>query len=240
MSKKGGHHGGSWKVAYADFVTAMMAFFMVMWLASQDIKIKEAIQRSFTNPFSSLTKQSTGIIPNQSLQTIKTSSGNFDSSSVMELAMLRSLNEDLMKAVDDFDDEDQESMSIQLSHEGLRISLFDKSKKPVFEKDSDTLTEYGEFVLWVLSWQIARHEGFNVEVEGHTEAGYVPADPAYTAWELSADRANRARRTMVGNGIVDTQIRKVAGYADTMPMRGTQPTDDVNRRVDILLKVRDR
>ena len=239
MSKKGGHHGGSWKVAYADFVTAMMAFFMVMWLASQDEKIKEAIQRSFTSPFSSITKQSTGIIPNQSIQTLKTTGGNFDSTSIMELAMLRKLNQDLMKAVDDFDDESESPMILDMSHEGLRISLFDKSKKPVFEPESDTLTEYGEFVLWVLSWQIARHEQFLIEIEGHTEKGYSPKDPDYTAWELSADRGNRARRAMVSNGLSSTQIRKVAGFADTKPMKGTAPEDESNRRVDILLKVRD-
>src|ERR1700744_1536483 len=99
MSKKGGHHGGAWKVAYADFVTAMMALFMVLWLTSQDQRIKEAIERAFRNPFSSVTKDSTGVIPSKDTQAVRSSSGNFDSSSAVELTMLRRLNQDLLKSL---------------------------------------------------------------------------------------------------------------------------------------------
>src|ERR1700742_757097 len=98
MSKKG-HHGGAWKVAYADFVTAMMALFMVLWLTSQDQKIKEAVQRAFRNPFSSVTKDSVGIIPSKETQAVRDSSGNFDSASAVELTMLRRINQDLMKSL---------------------------------------------------------------------------------------------------------------------------------------------
>src|SRR5512147_2304988 len=98
MSKKRhGHHGGAWKVAYADFVTAMMALFMVLWLASQDTKIKEAVARSFKNPFATLTKESTGIIPNKDTQAVKSSEGNFDSAAAVELNILRKLADDLSK-----------------------------------------------------------------------------------------------------------------------------------------------
>src|SRR5947208_4191576 len=90
-AKHAAHHGGAWKVAYADFVTAMMALFLVLWLSSQDQKIKEAVQRSFRNPFASLTKESTGIVPNKDSQAVKASSGNFDSASAIELNMLRKL-----------------------------------------------------------------------------------------------------------------------------------------------------
>src|SRR6185436_11847197 len=100
MAKQHGHHGGAWKVAYADFVTAMMALFLVLWLTSQDEKIKEAVQRSFTNPFASLTKESSGVIPNKDARPISSDkSGNFDSSSAVELAMLRRLSDDLLKAL---------------------------------------------------------------------------------------------------------------------------------------------
>src|SRR5262249_45909791 len=97
MSK--GHHGGAWKVAYADFVTAMMALFMVLWLSSQDQRIKRAVERAFRNPFKSVTKESTGIIPSQEATAIKSSSGNFDSASAVELNMLRRLNQDLLKSL---------------------------------------------------------------------------------------------------------------------------------------------
>src|SRR5271156_6846364 len=99
MSKKHAHHGGAWKVAYADFVTAMMALFMVLWLTSQDQRIKEAVERAFRNPFSSVTKDSVGIIPSKSTQAMRSSSGNFDSASAVELTMLRRLNQDLLKSL---------------------------------------------------------------------------------------------------------------------------------------------
>src|ERR1700722_11819230 len=99
MSKKG-HHGGAWKVAYADFVTAMMALFMVLWLTSQDQRIKEAVERAFRNPFSSVTKESVGIIPSKEMTAVKSSSGNFDSASAVELNMLRRINQDLVKSLE--------------------------------------------------------------------------------------------------------------------------------------------
>ncbi len=110
MSKKK-HHGGAWKVAYADFVTAMMALFMVLWLTSQDQRIKDAVQRAFRNPFSSVTKESTGLIPNKDTQAVKTTSGNFDSASAVELTMLRRLNQDLVKSLEsDADDKGENSV----------------------------------------------------------------------------------------------------------------------------------
>src|ERR1700684_438931 len=95
----GGHHGGAWKGAYADFVTAMMAFVMVLWLTSQDQRIKEAVERPSRNPFSSVTKDSVGIIPSKDTQAVRSSSGNFDSASAVELTMLRRLNQDLLKSL---------------------------------------------------------------------------------------------------------------------------------------------
>src|ERR1700691_5469419 len=117
MSKKG-HHGGAWKVAYADFVTAMMALFMVLWLTSQDQRIKEAVQRAFRNPFSSVTKDSTGVIPNKDAQAVKSSSGNFDSASAVELTMLRRLNQDLLKSLQGGEDESESAVKLELTQDG--------------------------------------------------------------------------------------------------------------------------
>src|SRR3954468_21640810 len=99
--KRHAHHGGAWKVAYADFVTAMMALFLVLWLTSQDEKIKEAVERSFRNPFTSVTKESTGIVPNKDSQAVRSKEGNFDSASVNELNMLRRMAEELAKTLQD-------------------------------------------------------------------------------------------------------------------------------------------
>src|SRR3954467_5283908 len=97
--QKHAHHGGAWKVAYADFVTAMMALFLVLWLTSQDEKIKEAVERSFRNPFATITKEATGIIPNKETQAVRSKDGNFDSASVVELNMLRKIAEELIKTL---------------------------------------------------------------------------------------------------------------------------------------------
>lgn len=242
MGKKHAHHGGAWKIAYADFVTAMMALFLVLWLTSQDEKIKEAVQRSFTNPFASLTKESTGIIPQKDVPSVsRDKSGNFDSSAAVELAMLRRLNEELLKALEkeiEDDPDDPKPIKLDMTPEGLRISVFDRSRKPIFKLQSSEFTQYGDWVMSTLAWQISLFSSFNVELEGHTESGRKPIRPDYGDWEISADRAAAARRKLIEHGVSDGQIRKVAGFGDTTPMPQTQPDDETNRRISVLLKVR--
>lgn len=240
MSKKRhGHHGGAWKVAYADFVTAMMALFLVLWLTSQDEKIKEAVERSFKNPFSSLTKDSTGLIPSQdSIQTVLSQRGNFDSASAVELNMLRQMSQDLMKAFQQQQDEDENPIKIEMVPEGVRINVFDRARQPIFQPDSPDFTEYGQWVFTTLAWQVSRYpRQFLLEIDGHTEAGRQPPAPNYGNWEISADRANAARRLLETHGVKAAQVRKVAGYADTQPLPETDITDERNRRVGLLLRV---
>jgi chemotaxis protein MotB len=234
-----GHHGGAWKVAYADFVTAMMALFLVLWLTSQDQRIREAVQRAFRNPFSSITKDSTGIIPSKESQAVKSHEGNFDSASAIELAMLRRLNEDLMKAIQNNPDlESSDTVKLDLIPDGMRISIFDRGRKPTFEANSPKLTPYGSWVLSTLAWQIERYPSFLVELEGHTERGHPQAREDYGDWELTADRALVARRKLVQHGVQADQIREVHGFADTLPMANTAPEDETNRRVAVLLRVK--
>src|SRR5580658_2281576 len=162
MSKKG-HHGGAWKVAYADFVTAMMALFMVLWLSSQDQRIKEAVERAFRNPFSSVTKESVGIIPSKDMQAVKSSSGNFDSASAVELSMLRRLNQDLLKSLEAGASEKEESsIKLDMTPEGMSINVFDRSHKPIFEAQSTKLTPYGEWIFSTLAWEISRYNKFKI------------------------------------------------------------------------------
>jgi chemotaxis protein MotB len=240
MSRKRHHHGGAWKVAYADFVTAMMALFLVLWLTSQDERVKEAVERSFKNPFSSVTKESTGLIPNKDTQAVKSTAGNFDSASAVELNMLRRLAEDLIKTLSSNPEEqtDENSVKLEMTPEGLRISVFDRSKRPIFEPDSPAFTPYGNWVFTTLAWEVARYTNtFRVELEGHTEQGHPPANTNYGNWEISADRANSARRKLLDHGVLEKQIRKVAGYAATQPMPDRDPTDESNRRVAVMLKI---
>jgi chemotaxis protein MotB len=235
MSKKN-HHGGAWKVAYADFTTAMMALFIVLWLTSQDQRIKDAVERAFRNPFTSVTKDSVGLIPNKDATAVRSSTGNFDSASVMELTMLRRLNEDLLKSLQS-EGEDNSSVKLDLTPEGLCINVFDRSHKPVFEPQSIKFTSYGEWVFSTLAWEISRYHGFYVELEGHTETGNPPIRPDYGDWEISADRAAAVRRTLIEHGVPHSQIIKVAGFGDTVPMPTTEPTNEINRRVTVLLNI---
>jgi chemotaxis protein MotB len=239
MAKKHGHHGGAWKVAYADFVTAMMALFLVLWLAAQDQKIKEAVERAFRNPFMSLTKESAGLLPTKNKDTARGSGGKFDTAtaSEVEVAMLRRLQKDLAKSLQK--EEEEDAVKFTLTPEGLRITIFDRARRPVFEPESARLTDYGTWILSTLAWEIARYRSFAVELEGHTERDHKPLNDSYGSWELSADRANAGRRKLIEHGVLATQVKKVAGYADTVPLPNSDPTDAVNRRISLLLRVRD-
>lgn len=240
--KKGhGHHGGAWKVAYADFVTAMMALFLVLWLVSQDQKIKEAVERSFRNPFSSVTKESTGIIPApKETMAVMARSGNFDSASVIELNMLRKLAEDLTAMLHaNPESAEQNPLDLEITPDGMRISVFDRNNKPIFEPASAEFTQYGTWIFTTLAWQVSRFtNSFLVELEGHTEKGCKYSDGVRGPWELSADRANASRRMLLDHDVVPNQIRKVAGFADTQPMPNLEPDSESNRRVTVMLKVR--
>jgi chemotaxis protein MotB len=238
MAKKHAHHGGAWKVAYADFVTAMMALFLVLWLTSQDEKIKEAVERSFKNPFASLTKDSTGLIPSENSQAVKSSKGNFDSASAVELNMLRRISDDLMKAFQQGQDQEDDPIKLDMTPEGLRVNVYDRARKPIFDPDSPEFTKYGKWIFSTLAWQVSRYpKFFLMELEGHTESGRKPKSNTYGAWELSSDRALAARRLLEEHGVSPAQVRKIAGFADTKPMPDIDGIDERNRRVTILLRV---
>ena len=239
MSKKRHpHHGGSWKVAYADFVTAMMALFLCLWLTAQDTKIKDAVERAFTNPFSSVTKESTGLIPNKDKTSSEKQAGKFTSVSAVEMETMRHLSEDLTKLLQP-QDEAESSVKIELTPDGLRINVFDRSHKPIFEPDTDTFTEYGGWVFSTLAWEISRYKTFKIELEGHTETNPHSGREAANKWELSTERANAARRKVVQSGVLEGQICKVSGYADTAPMIDTLPEAEINRRVTVMLKLKE-
>src|ERR1051325_5441373 len=233
---KHAHHGGSWKVAYADFVTAMMALFLVLWLTSQDTKIKEAIERAFRNPFSAATKESVGIIPNKDATALHQEKGKFDSVSVLHLELLRRLTEDLAKLLQQ-DADNQESIRLETASDGMHINVFDRTHRPIFEPGTAQFTPYGAWIFSTLAWEIGRYPNFSVELNGHTESGLQPAREDYGDWELSAARANAARRKLLQHALALSQIHKVAGLGDTQPMDPAKPADEINRRVSVLLKV---
>lgn len=124
-----------------------------------------------------------------------------------------------------------------MTAEGLLINVFDRSHKPIFEPQSVKFTPYGDWVFSTLAWEISRYHGFTVELAGHTDSGNPPIRAEYGDWEISANRANAVRRKLLEHGLSPGQITKVAGFADTMPMSGYDGTNEINRRVTVLLNV---
>ncbi|HXB60888.1 MAG TPA: flagellar motor protein MotB [Candidatus Acidoferrales bacterium] len=238
MKKNNTHQShGSWKVAYADFVTAMMALFLCLWLTSQDQKIKDAVERAFRNPFSSVTKESVGIIPSADANATFQQQGHFQSVSAVEMETMRHLSDDLSKLLKQ--DENVSNVKIDLTPEGLDINIFDRSHRPIFNPGTSAFTDYGSWVFSTLAWEIARYSTFRIELEGHTESKTENGNDNHDAWDLSTDRANASRRILVSNGVLDEQISKISGFADTVPMAGYQPTDEINRRVTVLLRLKE-
>ena len=240
MSKKGGHHGGSWKVAYADFVTAMMALFLCLWLTSQDQKIKDSVERAFRNPFSSVTKESSGIIASKDTTdgSHTSSQGQFQSATAVELEVMKHISEDLAKILQQ-QDEQMNSIKIDVTSDGVHINIFDRAHKPIFEPDTDVFTPYGTWVFSTLAWEIARFTTFKIELEGHTETSVESGHETHNQWDISTERANAARRKLVQSGVASSQICKVSGYADTAPMSDLPANAEANRRVTVLLKLKE-
>ncbi len=237
-SKKG--HGGSWKVAYADFVTTMMALFMVLWLTQQNDKVKKSIERAFRNPGVGITQESAGIIAGAGAEAAKAQSlqDKKGTASSNEVEVLRRLSEDLLKALQsDPDTENMNAVKLEMTSEGLQISVFDSNRKPLFERDTANFTEYGRWVFSTLTWEVSRYQTFPVELGGHAERGRPNIREDYGVWEITADRANAVRRLLLKNGLHPSRIRKVAGHADTITLPNSRPEEERNRRVTVLLRL---
>ncbi len=238
-------HGGAWKVAFADFMTAMMALFLVLWISSQDQKILIATSKYFQSPFNSPMADHSGIMPfnkestnSASADADKTGAGAAsDSTKQIKLQFLNSVAADFSRMLN-LDQADKENpLDIQVTSEGLRITLYDRAKKPVFAGETATLTEYGDTLMQSLSWMIERNH-FRVIIDGHTRAGLKFTRPDYSAWDLSADRANTARRRLVYYAVDAEQIERVAGYGDTIPLAGEKPEGESNHRVTLSLSMK--
>ena len=243
--KAAAHHGGAWKVAYADFVTAMMALFMVLWISSQNQKILIATAQYFQNPFRSPMDASSGVMPFNTNKTTASSGKEagdekeMSRSKHIQMTFLNSVAADFYRLLNLDQDLANKPIDVQVTSDGLRITLYDRAKRPLFVGDTAEFTPWGKFVMQNLAWNIDRHQ-FRVTIDGHTRqrppSATVPAEPpAYTDWELSSDRANAARRSLVHYAIDPNLIERVTGYADTKPMAGEPPTSDSNQRVTLSL-----
>lgn len=234
--------GGAWKVAYADFVTAMMALFMVLWISAQDQKILIATSQYFQNPFHSPLSATSGVLPFNSNQTTKSEGREVGTeketnrSKVMQLTFLNSVAADFYRLLHLDQNLEDKPIDIQITSDGLRITLFDRATRPLFVDDSTELTEWGKFVMQNLAWMIDRHH-FRVTIDGHTKAPVPAVKSDDRGWELSAGRANSSRRILVYYAVDPGLIERVTGYASTKPLPQEKPESPANQRVTLSLSL---
>ncbi len=235
----GGHHGGSWKVAYADFVTAMMAFFMVMWILGMDEKTKQAIEGYFANPVGYKKGYGSGASP----LSIGTTPMNIQKTSlrmIVRSSEQRSFEELKTTILDKLAQSDSlrklnALVDVKVTSDGLRIELVETGKGDVyFPLGSRQMNPATLLTLQLIGTELAKLQ-HNVVIEGHTDAAKFGKDGSYGNWELSSDRANAARRVLEASGVDDRRVAEVRGYADTRPRVLEDPMAPSNRRISILL-----
>jgi len=235
----GGHHGGSWKVAYADFVTAMMAFFLLLWLLSMTSPESKAALSHYFNSFSLFKDQ-----PQQSGTSIlDKSSGilnvgrSLQSESARIQAAKKATTEELAKAMRDAIDDKLKAMKNQIlidtTQEGLKIQIVDNEGSEIFRSGSAEPTEKARQIIKLVSENL-REKPNRIIIEGHTDSAPFKTTQK-TNWELSTSRASAARRELENNGIDPNRIARVVGYADQEPLIKENPKDLRNRRISIIL-----
>jgi chemotaxis protein MotB len=216
-------HGGAWKVAYADFVTAMMALFIVLWLLSASEKVQKAVGGYFQDP--------TG----QGKQTGSTSAGVGETLTLTkdQLQQIKEKIQEAMKQIPAFKDM-QNQIKMTVTAEGLRIDLLETKRGLFFDTGNPKPTEAGGDILKVLAAELVKLPN-KIVIEGHTDSTPY-GRPDYSNWELSSDRANAARRILTESGLDDSRISQVRGFADQRLLLKDDPTNPSNRRISIIVR----
>ena len=219
-----GHHGGAWKVAYADFVTAMMALFIVLWLLNTSKQIQEAIGGYFKDPTGTSRKVGTNLMG--SGENFAVSKDNMDQ-----------IKEQLQKSIQQTANFDKlkDHIEMTVTGEGLRIELLEGKEGTFFESGVAKPSETGQEILRRLAQELGRLPNL-VTIEGHTDSKPFAGARDYDNWELSADRANSARRFMQQNGLGLKQVSQIRGYADQRLRKPQDPEDPSNRRISLIVQ----
>jgi chemotaxis protein MotB len=219
-----GHHGGAWKVAYADFVTAMMALFIVLWLLSSSDQVKKAVAGYFRDPTGRSAENGSGQSGvNENIGIGKDDMGKLKEK--LEAAIRQTPNVAKLK--------DQVQMTV--TGEGLRIELLESAVSTFFESGSAQPTPQGQEMLNLLADQLGKLPN-KLSVEGHTDSKPYLSSNGYSNWELSTDRANAARKLIQQSGVRADQVADVRGFADQRLRKPDDPTSPSNRRVSIVVK----
>jgi chemotaxis protein MotB len=256
------HHGGAWKVAYADFVTAMMAFFLVMWLVTAVSKEQRAaLFEYFKNPSMEQGKSvkaapgqagpggaSTSVInlgggldaPKTSKQEDQGLGQKADDVTVeekeKEKKQLESLMDELREAIDKSQalEPFKDQLLLDITPEGLRIQIVDKLNRPMFDSGKAQLKDYTSFILREVAKYLNTVPN-RISLSGHTDDKPYTGNAGYTNWELSADRANAARRALEEGGLEPHKMARVVGLASSVLFDKMQPLNPINRRISIIV-----
>lgn len=244
--KKGheGAHGGSWKVAYADFVTAMMAFFLLLWLITMVEPEKRARVSNYFKKFSIFEKSGESLFDTSTRKDLtdvmneKTAKPSERSMPGQQKNGKRLLNpedfkEKLRQEIETRLADVKDQVLVETFEGGVRIQMMDKDGNPMFALGKSDLTQDARRILKVITETLKENEN-PVAIEGHTDALSYPTN-RYTNWELSTERASAARREMEANGLAQERLVRVAGFAATDPLVKDNPYDPRNRRISVLL-----
>jgi chemotaxis protein MotB len=233
--KRGGHggaaHGGSWKIAYADFVTAMMAFFLLMWLlSSNNVGTLQGIADYFNRPLSALFQHGPGATPT----TVPQSDEDRKAQEAQQLQALKSRLDTLIQQnpkLSAF----KNQIKIDITSEGLRIQIIDDQNRPMFDKGDAVLKDYTRDILDQIGPALNGVPN-HISIAGHTDAlPYAGPVDGYSNWELSSERANAARRELLSSGMNSSKILQIRGLADAIPFYPKDPTNPANRRISIVV-----
>jgi chemotaxis protein MotB len=219
-----GHHGGAWKVAYADFVTAMMALFIVLWLMNSNKQIQEAVGGYFRNPSGTGGKVGTAMAG---------SGENFELSKDNMSELKRALEESI-REVPNFD-KLKDNIDMAITGEGLRIELTESSTGTFFDSGSPKLSADSADVLIKLAEELGKLPN-EICIEGHTDSKPFANGTEYGNWELSTERAHAARRLMEKCGLRASQVIQVRGFADHRLRKPDAPLDPSNRRISLIVR----
>jgi chemotaxis protein MotB len=261
----GGHHGGAWKIAYADFVTAMMAFFLLMWLLGSTAKGDlQGISEYFKTPLkvalmggqgtgdsSSIIKgggqdltrsegqvKSGELPPEKKIINLKATREEFlRLERIKELEKLKELKANLEKVIDGDPKlkKFKNQILLDLTSEGLRVQIVDEKNRPMFQSGSSDLEPYTKDILREIGKMLNEMPN-KVSLSGHTDAQpYVTSDRKYSNWELSADRANASRRELIKGGMAEEKIVRVVGLSSAVLFDKEQPLNPINRRISIIV-----
>jgi chemotaxis protein MotB len=239
-----GHHGGAWKVAYADFVTAMMAFFVVMWLVAQGPQVRTSVAAYFRDP-GVFEQAGRGVLPGSEAGVTGGGQPGIGKALPPEppdveeaKAALERAAEKLRQAIELKFADIQDRIEITLTDEGLRIELSEAPDDGFFGSGSARMKPETEEILAVIAAELGTLPN-HVALEGHTDSVPYGRTDYYTNWELSADRANAARRVLERTGVRAEQVEGVRGYAATKPRLPDAPADARNRRISIIVRRED-